>query len=477
MPASFLHGVETVVVSAGSPSIQTVKTAVIGLVGTASKWTLADPTTNWQAPNTPVLVSSYADAVKYFGTEGRDSYTIPAALKAIFDQGGATCIVVNVLDPTTNNANITDEAVTLNSTTGVGTLLHAGATSVVVKHTSGTPTYVLGTDYTVDAVAGTVTRVVTGALTVGQALKISYSYMNPAAITATDIIGTIVTGNRTGAQCWLDAANRLGIKPKILIAPGYSSSSTTVGGFTTLAAALRAIWIGDVAASTTVANALLTRSTGGIFNTADARGMACYPYVKDSGGTLRPMSAYLAGALAYSDVNRGYWFSPSNVEYKGVSALERAVSFQVSDSTCDANTLNAAGITTAATGYGQGVRSWGNRNLSYPTSTLPQNFLSILRVQDVLWESVEYATLQWIDQPINQATINGIRSMVNNFIRELVGRGALIDGECTYNTVDNPPSQLAAGQLVFQLSFMPPPPAERITFNSLVNVDLLKKLR
>lgn len=476
MPASFLHGVETIVVSAGSRSIQTVKTAVIGLVGTASKWTLADPA-QWQAINTPVLVSSYADAVKYFGTEGKDSYTIPAALKAIFDQGGALCVVVNVCDPTTHNANITDEAVTLNSTTGVGTLLHAGVTSVVVKHTSGSPTYVLGTDYTVDGVAGTVTRVVTGAITAGQALKISYSWQNPASITATDIVGTIASGNRTGAQCFLDAANLLGIKPKILIAPGYGSSSTTVGGFTTLAAALRAVWIGDVASGTTVANALLTRSSGGVFNTADARGMACYPYLKDSAGTLRPMSAYLAGALAYSDLNRGYWYSPSNVEFKGVSALERAVSFQVNDSTCDANTLNAAGILTAATGYGLGVRSWGNRNLSYPTSTLPQNFLAVLRVQDVLWESIEYATLQWIDQPINQATINGIKSMVNNFIRELVGRGALIDGECTFNPADNPPSQMANGQLVFQLSFMPPPPAERITFNSLVDTSLLKKLR
>lgn len=588
MPAAFLHGVETIQVNAGSRPIQTVKTAVIGLVGTASKYTLADQS-KWPDPNTPVLISNYADAVAYFGTEGLDSYTLAPALKAIFDQGGALCVVVNVLDPTANNANVSAESVTLDTTTDKVALAHAGVANGVVRsatdlvtngtfasdtgwtkgtgwtiaagvadcdgtqsaasdlaqnqactqgrtyavtytitRSAGTLTpkiggtagtariaagtytdviicgagadpklefeadadfvgtvdavdcreqFIVATDYTLDAVTGEITRVRTGNIASGASLRVNYSWMDPAAITATDIVGTIVSGNRTGAQCFLDASNLLGIKPKILISPGYGSSSTTVAGFDVLANSLRAVWIGDVASGTTVANALLTRGVGGIFNTSSNRGIACYPYLKDSGGTLRPMSGYLAGAIAASDLNRGYWFSPSNVEFKGVSALERAVSFSPTDSTCDANTLNAQGISTAATGYGLGIRSWGNRNLSWPTSTLPQNFISILRTQDVLWESVEYATLQWIDQPINQATINGIKASVNGFIRELIGRGALIDGECTFDPAKNPPSQMANGQLVFDISFMPPPPAERITFNSLVDIDLLKKLR
>ena len=35
MPASFLHGVETIEIEKGARTIKTVKTAVIGLVGTA----------------------------------------------------------------------------------------------------------------------------------------------------------------------------------------------------------------------------------------------------------------------------------------------------------------------------------------------------------------------------------------------------------------------------------------------------------
>ena len=35
MPASFLHGVETIEIEKGARTIKTVKTAVVGLVGTA----------------------------------------------------------------------------------------------------------------------------------------------------------------------------------------------------------------------------------------------------------------------------------------------------------------------------------------------------------------------------------------------------------------------------------------------------------
>lgn len=475
---TFLHGVETVQVNTGARPITTVRTGVIGLVGTASKYTLASQA-DWPTPNTPVLISSYSDAVKYFGTEGLDSLTIAPALKAIYDQGPAICIVVNVLDPTTHNAAITNEVQAFSASTDTLQLAHAGVTSVVVKDSTLVTTYTLGTDYTVDAVTGIITRVRTGTITSAQSMKVSYAYMSPSAVTATDIVGTIVSGNRTGAQAWLDSANLLGIKPKILIAPGYASSATTLTGLDVLANALRGKWIGDVAASTTLPNALTTRAAGNIFNTSSMRANACYPYLKDSAGTLRPMSAFAAGAMAasHNDPSRGYWYSPSNIEIKGVVSLERALSFQVNDPTCDVNTLNAAGFITAATGYGMGVRLWGNRNLSYPTSTLPQNFISVLDVQDVLWDSVEYATLQFIDQPINQALVDSIRASVNAFIRTLVGRGALVDGECTFDKTKNPDVELAAGHLTFDIAFLPPYPAERITFNSFIDISLYRGLK
>ena len=70
---------------------------------------------------------------------------------------------------------ITDEAVT---STALGTpiqLANKQVSAVVVKNTAGSTTYVAGTDYDVNAAAGTVTPKVGGAITGTQSLKISYT--------------------------------------------------------------------------------------------------------------------------------------------------------------------------------------------------------------------------------------------------------------------------------------------------------------
>ena len=58
--------------------------------------------------------------------------------------------------------------------------------------------------------------------------------------------------------------------------------------------------------------------------------------------------------------------------------------------------------------------------------------------------------------------VRNIRESVNSFIRTLIGRGALIDGKCSYDSAKNEATQIAAGHLVFDIEFMPPTPAERI---------------
>jgi hypothetical protein len=89
---------------------------------------------------------------------------------------------------------------------------------------------------------------------------------------------------------------------------------------------------------------------------------------------------------------------------------------------------------------------------------------------------MSYAMLPFIDRPINQGTIDSIRETVNAFIRTLIQRGALIDGKCIYNKDKNPPTQLALGQLVFDIEFLPPTPAERITFESFIDINLFRNL-
>lgn len=84
--------------------------------------------------------------------------------------------------------------------------------------------------------------------------------------------------------------------------------------------------------------------------------------------------------------------------------------------------------------------------------------------------------LQFMDFPIDNGLIDSICETVNQFIRTLIGRGALIDGKCTFNADKNPTTELANGHLTFDIEFMPPTPAERITFESFINIELLKSL-
>lgn len=81
MGASFLHGVEVTESTTGPQPVTVVKSAVIGLIGTAPSWSITNP-----APmQTPTLVSSAVDAAQ-FGPLIQ-GYTIPYALAAIQAQG------------------------------------------------------------------------------------------------------------------------------------------------------------------------------------------------------------------------------------------------------------------------------------------------------------------------------------------------------------------------------------------------------
>ena len=407
MPASFLHGVETIEITKGAKTITTVKTAVVGIVGTAPIQDVAD---EYKTINTPTLILNEIEAVKYFGNH-KAGYTIPQALQAIFDQGAGIAIVINVFDPE--------------------------------KHES----------------------------------------VNDVKVS--DIIGKVdaVTEKRTGMKAFEDCYSMFGYYPKTIIAPVFCEESTVVTEINTICKKIRAIGIVDAPVGATVQDVIKGRGPQGEinFNISSERIVLCYPHLKvynsDSDTiTLQPYSQRLAGVIAAKEVDKGYHWSPSNTEINGIVGLERQLTSMINDPTSEVNTLNEAGVVTVFNSYGSGFRTWGNRSSSYPSSTFPTNFINVRRTADILHESVEYAMLDYMDFPIDNGLIDSICETVNQFIRTLIGRGALIDGKCTFNEDKNPTTELANGHLVFDIEFMPPTPAERITFESFIDIELLKSL-
>ncbi len=483
MPANYLHGVETIELSKGPVPVRVVKSAVIALIGIAPAG----------ASQELISVNSQVDAAQ-FGAQ-LPGFTIPQALAAIQKQGTSTVLVVNVFDETAHGTAVANETVAVADRKAKLAFVNVGAAAPVVKDNTLATTYTEGDDYTIDEFGNI--KILTGDITDGSNLKVSYKKLNGAAVNSSAIIGAIDggTGVKTGTKLFLDAYNTFGFKPKLIIAPGYSTVSAVATELIAMADLYKAHAIIDAPIGTTVANAIEGRGPSGSinFNTSSKRAVLCFPHLKvadpdpsaaSTDTVLAPFSQFLAGVASATDYNEGYWVSPSNHEIKGIVGVEISISAAINDSTTEANQLNEVGIVTQFNSFGTGIRTWGNRAASFPSSTSPSNFIPVQRTADILHESVELAMLQFIDKPINQAIIDSIRETVNGFMRTLISRGALVDGKnddglttgCYFDKSKNIPADIAAGKLTFDLVFMPPTPAEWITFNSFIDVSILKSL-
>jgi len=489
----FLHGVETIPLEKGPRQIQQVRSAVIGLVGTAPIHLV--PQDQRPPVNRPVLVTSETDAAR-FGpiTEG---YTIPSALDAIFKQGAGTVFVVNVFSGEDDNthyplpavaATISEGALSLVSPPEAPTDLKEIVDVAITKNEDGSGLFVLGDDFTwtwdPEAVGDNklTINVVPGSALAGESSCYVWIYYTKSTgvetITASDIIGTTGLAGRTGMQAWLDAPSLYGFGPKVLIAPGFSSQKQVATALTALTqeTKLRAVALADCPVGATRDQVIEARGEAGAIDLtlADQRVIYCYPHLK-VGDNLEPYSQFLAGAIAATDAKLGYWHSPSNKKMLGVDGLETPLTAAVNDPNCDVGMLNAAGIVTVFTGYGAGIRTWGNHSSAFPGSNGITTFIPVRRTIDMVDEAIELAALEHIDGPVTDVLVNAILEDVNAFLRTLVNRKALLPGSrVEFFAEDNPSQQLAAGQIVFTKTFCPPPPAERITYKSVLDTTLLR---
>lgn len=473
------HGLTISEVAKGVRPIQEPPTCVIALVCTAPVH-LVDP--NRKTVNKPTLVLTDRDAAAAFGPD-LAGFTGPDALNAILEYGTAKIVVVNVFDPAIHKTSVTGESITLNAE-GTAPLSKTGLITATVKNSGGTTTYVQGTDYDLDRVAGKVTRKSTGTIPALATLKVDFDYGDPSKVLATDIIGTVTAGgNRTGLQALLDVPSTLGIKPRIILAPGWATQQSVSSAMTTMADKLKGHAYLDAPIGTTFQQALESRGVAGAINftTASPRAVLCYPHVQvadpASGNlVLEPLSQNLAGLASFMDLTKGYWASPSNNELRRVQATERPIGWSLTDPNCEASLLNSVGIVTVVRGFGTGFLAWGNRSAAWPTNTHPLNFICVRVVADILHEALERASLPYIDRPLTRAQLDAIREDVNLFISTLVTKGALLGGACSWDPADNPEDQMALGKAKFRLSFLPPVPLEGLEFESQIDTAWLKTL-
>jgi phage tail sheath protein FI len=404
MTEQFLHGVEIIEIDDGARPIQTVKSSVIGLVGTASKGPVNTPT---------LILGSPAEAVSIFGSDA--NFSIPSALDAIFKQTGAMVVVINVADPT-NSAHLT-----------------AGV-------------------------------------------------LDPAKITLSDIVGSVdgTTGKYKGVSALLAAQSEVAVTPRILIAPGFTHqtpldedeeplANPVVAELLTVAERLRAIIIADCP------NTNKTDAVNYANDWGSPRVYPVFPWVKvlNTNNTIvqQPSSARVAGLIAKSDNERGFWWSPSNMMINGIVGISKPIDFALGDTNCTANFLNENDIATII--QQDGFRLWGNRTASADPKWM---FLQSRRTADMINDSLLKAHLWAVDRNITKTYIEDVLEGVNNYLRYLKSIGAIIDGKAFINPELNTPDQIAQGKITFDFDFTPPYPAEHITFRSRMTDEYLEEL-
>lgn len=181
--------------------------------------------------------------------------------------------------------------------------------------------------------------------------------------------------------------------------------------------------------------------------------------------TARPSSAWVAGAIARSDQERGFWWSPSNFEVFGIVGIGRPIEFGLSDPSSNANLLNEAGVATTVN-MGGGFRLWGNRTKAAD----PQwQFLSVRRTADMVYDAIEASFLWAMDRPFSAQLLVDIEGSVDAYLRDLKARGAILGGRAWLDPDLNTEATFKAGQLFVNFDIEPPAPLERLTFRAQRN--------
>jgi hypothetical protein len=116
------------------------------------------------------------------------------------------------------SATVMDEVVSAGVLGTAVALAHIHVSSVVVTDSAGTTTYVVNTDYTVDALNGTITCLVGGAITAAESLKVDYA---AAAVAAESVTAPATAGD------WIPLANR---HVSSVVVKNSAESTTYVNG-------------------------------------------------------------------------------------------------------------------------------------------------------------------------------------------------------------------------------------------------------
>ncbi|MFS2106239.1 phage tail sheath subtilisin-like domain-containing protein [Ralstonia sp. Ralssp135] len=290
------------------------------------------------------------------------------------------------------------------------------------------------------------------------------------ALTSSVIGGTTGAGMRTGLQSLLDAKSRFNVQPRLLIAPGFSARQPVATAVDALASKLRAIGIIDGPNTTDEAALAYARNFGSKRLYMVDPGVRTWDITANAEADA-PASAFVAGLFAYTDAQYGYWASPSNKEFVGITGTGRPIEFLDNDPACRANLLNEARIATII--RDGGYRLWGNRTLSADPKW---SFVTRVRTLDILMDAAQAGHKWAVDRGITKTYVHDVTEGLHAFMRDQRNAGALINFEVYADPVLNTASQIEQGRVVWNVRFTDVIPAENPIFRFEVTNEWLTEV-
>lgn len=463
---AYQHGID---IKENATSISAPITGTAGLqvvFGTAPVNLLADP---YSAVNKLIIAYSLADAVAGLGySTDYENYTLCQSMDANFKLFGvAPVIFCNVLDPAKHKT--TQEETECELSGGQATLKVTGMLldTVVVKAGDtkiSNENYITSFDNN-GYVVVTLTAAGQTAVTTGT-LKISGEKLDPAAVTATDIIGGYdsVTGKETGIELVRQVYPKFSMTPGLLLAPGWSHDASVA---TTLAAKcneINGVFTCECLIDISTENARKYTDVGAEKENIaciSKHAILCWPMAEYK-GKIFYLSSVLAACIAHTDISNDDVpnLSPSNIPMP-ISGAVLQDGTEILLDQIQANDLNAIGVVTVLNS--NGWRSWGNNTACYPDNIDPKDRWIACR-RFFSWHGNTFIRLygERVDSPANYRLIESLVDDENVRGNSLVSQGKAAGIRIEYNADENPTKQVIDGKIKFHQYLAPYTPAEYI---------------
>ncbi len=278
-----------------------------------------------------------------------------------------------------------------------------------------------------------------------------------AAETTSNVVGTVTAdGHKTGLKALLSAQSLVGVKPRILGAPGLDTLAvaTEMAG---IAQKLRAFAYVNCNGAQTKEEAVAYRVT---FSQREL--MCIWPDfmawdTTANAAVVAPAVARALGLRAKIDEEMGWHKTLSNVGVNGLTGISKGVHFDLQDPDTDAGYLNANEVTTLI--RSDGFRFWGSRTCSDDPLFAFENYT---RTAQVMADTMAEAHMWAVDKPLNPSLARDIVEGINAKLREWRNLGYIIDGQAWYDDEVNTKDTLKAGKLYLDYDYTPVPPLENL---------------